>query len=157
MALKFRNPANGDVVEISQLSCVAAFFLGPLYLLAYGFTWHALVWLVLALGPALVWHESALIVSLPFTCLLYSLMIHPLLVNKLRAQGWLPTRGEGLSNPSQRGYGDYADSGKSSSTGRSLTGIVLAPTRQAPTALAAEPARIVAPNTRAANEAPVNE
>lgn len=172
MTLKFRNPANGDVVEISHLSCVAAFFLGPLYLLAYGFTWHAIVWVILAFGPALVWHESALAISLPFTCLLYSLMIHPLLVNKLRAQGWLPTRGETLANPSQRGYGDYADSGRSSSTGRSLTGIVLAPTQRSsstvPTVatittvatgatVAARPGPVGAPSTRAANETPISE
>ncbi|MGC7402311.1 hypothetical protein ACPWR0_00560 [Pandoraea pneumonica] len=157
MALKFRNPASGDIMEISQLSCIAAFFLGPLYLLAYGFTWHALVWLALALGPALVWHESALVVSLPFTCLLYSLMIHPLLVNQLRAQGWLPTGGDGLPSRSQRDYGDYADGGKSSSTGRSLNGMVLAPTRLSPTTLAVGPVSIGSPSAHAANETPVNE
>ncbi|QBC32349.1 hypothetical protein [Pandoraea sp. XY-2] len=109
MTLKFRNPANGDVVEITRLSCVAAFFLGPLYLMAYGFTWHALAWTVLAIGPALIWKDSALAFSLPATCLFYSLMIHPLLIGKLRANGWLPTRDAAVPSPRQRGYDVYGD------------------------------------------------
>lgn len=109
MTLKFRNPANGDVVEITRLSCVAAFFLGPLYLLAYGFAWHALAWTVLAIGPALIWKESALAVSLPVTCLLYSLMIHPLLIGKLRVNGWLPTRDDAVPSPRQRGYDVFGE------------------------------------------------
>ncbi|WP_087686902.1 MULTISPECIES: hypothetical protein [unclassified Pandoraea] len=151
MTLKFRNPASGDVVEITYLSCVAAFFLGPLYLLAHGFGWHALIWVVLALGPAFVWDESALVVSLPLTCLLYSLLIHPMLVNQLRVRGWLPTRADAVTSPSHRGYGDYADGGKSSSTGRSLNGIVLAPTRVIAAAPAISPAA-GSPGARAANE-----
>ncbi|AJC22816.2 hypothetical protein [Pandoraea pulmonicola] len=104
MTLKFRNPASGDVVEITYMSCVAAFFLGPLYLLAYGFAWHALIWTLLAIGPALLWRESALAISLPLTCLLYSLMIHPLLIGRLRANGWVPTREDALPSARQRGY-----------------------------------------------------
>ncbi|MFJ2993775.1 hypothetical protein [Pandoraea sp. NPDC087047] len=104
MTLKFRNPANEDVIEISYLSCIAAFFLGPLYLLAYGFIWHALVWTVLAIGPALLWNESVLVLSLPATCLLYAVLIHPLLVGKLRAHGWLPADDNASPSPRQRGY-----------------------------------------------------
>lgn len=104
MTLKFRNPANEDVIEISYLSCVAAFFLGPLYLLAYGFPGHALIWTLLAIGPALVWQESLLAVSLPATCLLYAVLIHPLLVSKLRRHGWQPTAGDAMPSPGQRGY-----------------------------------------------------
>ncbi|VVE26203.1 hypothetical protein PIN31009_03379 [Pandoraea iniqua] len=151
MTLKFRNPASGDVVEITYLSCVAAFFLGPLYLLAHGFGWHALIWVVLALGPAFVWDESALVVSLPLTCLLYSLLIHPMLVNQLRVKGWLPTRADAVTSPSHRGYGDYADGGHSSSTGRSLNGMVLAPTRVIAASPAISPAA-GSPGALAANE-----
>jgi hypothetical protein len=104
MALKFRNPANADVIEISYLSCIAAFFLGPLYLLAYGFAWHALLWAPLAIGPALIWKESLLALSLPATCLLYAVMIHPLLTGRLRANGWEPTGDDALPGPRQRGY-----------------------------------------------------
>lgn len=104
MTLKFRQPANGDVIEISYLSCIAAFFLGPLYLLAYGFTWHALLWTALAIGPALLWNESLLAISLPATCLLYAVMIHPLLTNRLRANGWESTGDDALPSPGQRGY-----------------------------------------------------
>ncbi|AKC71342.1 hypothetical protein [Pandoraea oxalativorans] len=104
MTLKFRHPANGDVIEISHLSCIAAFFLGPLYLLAYRFTWHALLWTVLAIGPALLWNDSLLAISLPATCLLYAVMIHPLLTGRLRANGWKSTDGDALPSPGQRGY-----------------------------------------------------
>ncbi|MDR3397967.1 MAG: hypothetical protein P4M06_10435 [Pandoraea sp.] len=124
MTLKFRNPANVDVVEITHMSCVAAFFLGPLYLLAYGFAWHALAWTVLAIGPALIWKESALAISLPVTCLLYSLMIHPLLIKKLSANGWLPTRDDAVASPGQRGYDAYGDT---PSIGRARAGMALAP------------------------------
>ena len=124
MTLKFRNPANGDVVAITYMSCVAAFFLGPLYLLAYGFAWHALAWTVLAIGPALIWKESALAFSLPATCLLYSLTIHPLLVGRLRANGWLPTRDDAVPSPRQRGYDAYADT---PSPGGAHAPIALAP------------------------------
>ncbi|VVE04446.1 hypothetical protein [Pandoraea terrigena] len=117
MALKFRNPADGDVVEITRLSCVAAFFLGPLYLLAYGFAWHALAWTVLAIGPALIWKDSALAFSLPATCLLYSLMIHPLLIAKLRANGWLPARDAAVPSPRHRGYDAYGDAPVAQRTG----------------------------------------
>ncbi|QHE93132.1 hypothetical protein PI93_012175 [Pandoraea fibrosis] len=141
MTNKFRNPASGDVVEITYLSCIAAFFLGPLYLLAYGFAWHALVWTALAIGPALIWRESALAISLPLTCLLYSLMIHPLLVGKLRANGWLPTRDNAVSSPGQRGYDAYADM---PSTHRGSAGMVLAPIK---------PALGTAPEHRAFNPA----
>ncbi|VVE14314.1 hypothetical protein PMO31116_02770 [Pandoraea morbifera] len=122
MTLKFRNPANGDVVEITYLSCVAAFFLGPLYLLAYGFTWHALVWIALAIGPALIW-KSALALSLPATCLLYSLLIHPLLVNRLRANGWASASDADVASAGQRGY----DAHDASASTRGKTGMVLAP------------------------------
>ncbi|AJF00432.1 hypothetical protein [Pandoraea apista] len=125
MTLKFRNPANGDVVEITYMSCVAAFFLGPLYLLAYGFAWHALIWVALAIGPALVWRESVLAISLPLTCLLYSLIIHPMLVARLRANGWVPTFDDAVPGPGQRGYDAYGDA---PSTGRASAGMRLAPT-----------------------------
>jgi hypothetical protein len=134
MTLKFRNPANDDVVEITYMSCVAAFFLGPLYLLAYGFAWHAVAWAILAIGPALIWNDSVLAISLPLTCLLYSLMIHPLLVNKLRAKGWLPTRNDAVPSPGQRGYDAYRDT---PNTGRVSTGMTLAPVLPRP-ATAAE-------------------
>ncbi|VVE54094.1 hypothetical protein [Pandoraea anhela] len=104
MTLKFRNPASGDVIEISHLSCIAAFFLGPLYLLANGFPRHALLWTLLAIGPALLWKESFLALSLPATCLLYAVMIHPLLTGRLRANGWEPTDDDALPSPRQRGY-----------------------------------------------------
>jgi hypothetical protein len=124
MALKFRNPANGDVVEITYMSCVAAFFLGPLYLFAYGFAGHAVVWAVLAIGPALIWSDSALAISLPLTCLLYSLMIHPMLIKRLSANGWLLTRDDAVASPSQRGYDAYGDA---PSTRRVSAGMTLAP------------------------------
>ncbi|WP_036661629.1 hypothetical protein [Pandoraea sp. SD6-2] len=124
MMLKFRNPADGDVVEITYMSCVGAFFLGPVYLLAYGFAWHALLWTALAIGPALIWRDSALAISLPATCLLYSLMIQPLLIGKLRADGWLPTRADAAPGPGQRGYDAHGDI---PSTGRARQGVVLAP------------------------------
>ncbi|VVE87531.1 hypothetical protein [Pandoraea bronchicola] len=148
MTLKFRNPANGDVVEITRLSCVAAFFLGPLYLLAYGFAWHALVWTALAIGPALIWKESALAISLPVTCLLYSLMIHPLLIGKLRANGWLPTRDDVVPSASQRGYDAYDDA---PSTRNASAGLALAPVL--PT-LATPPERgaLIPTNSSAASE-----
>lgn len=122
MTLKFRNPANGDVVEITYLSCVAAFFLGPLYLMAYGFPWHALAWIALAIGPALIW-KSALALSLPATCLLYSLLIHPLLVGRLRANGWASASDADVASAGQRGYDAY----RASASTRGKTGIVLAP------------------------------
>ncbi|VVE58100.1 hypothetical protein PHO31112_05267 [Pandoraea horticolens] len=128
MMLKFRNPANGDVTEITYMSCVGAFFMGPVYLLAYGFAWHALIWTVLAIGPALIWRDSALAISLPATCLLYSLMIQPLLIGKLRADGWLPTRDDAVPGPGQRGYDAHGDT---PSTGRSRQGVVLAPAQPA--------------------------
>lgn len=104
MALKFRNPENGDVVEITRMSCIATFFLGPLFLLANGFTWHALAWLGLAFGPAFVWSGDVLIVSIPATCLLYALLIRLLQVNQLRTAGWLPTRADAVPSTHQRGY-----------------------------------------------------
>ncbi|WP_353191521.1 hypothetical protein [Pandoraea pnomenusa] len=148
MTLKFRHPANGDVVEITYLSCVAAFFLGPLYLLAYGFAWHALAWTVLAIGPALIW-DTALAISLPATCLFYSLLIHPLLVGRLRANGWVPASDDAVPSPRQRGYDAYVDS---PNTGRASAGFALAPVL--PTLASAPAAATASVSSAAANEAP---
>ncbi|GAB3629950.1 hypothetical protein PTE30175_04907 [Pandoraea terrae] len=88
MGVKFRDPIHGHIEEISIGACLAAFFLGPVYLLANGFRSHAVIWLCMALLPGVVGGSEWLIFSVPATCAIYGVLIHLLIENKYRSLGW---------------------------------------------------------------------